>query len=475
MLAIKEEIPLKFLNGFFTGKKAFALALLLFLIPWGGAFVSAQANTAEPVLVRISELLAVSRYDEAIALFDTIAPQERDSSRINLLKASVLSSAGKYTEARAIVEAVSSREPNNIDALFVLAAIEGVQGRARQQQAALERIIGVDPDNAEALVALGNISLSARNYRPAASYFHRVLTNDERNVDALLGLARTFRLNGEYDAAEPLVNRAVQLYPAHVEARSERARFFQGKERLREALADLDEAKRLAPGDYWIAIDRGNILLNLNRREEALEEFNRAIAIDSGQFLAYVYTSGLKDDLGDHDGAERDYAILARLRPDYYFALEGYGLHKMRKEQWAEARNAFMEAYRQAPDEHLYALLAAMNWMRAENIASPRTFLSQTQAKVKRDTLEWYMFRLYYDLTVRSYAGENDMVIRVDREQDQNLKARMMFYMAQYYDIRGNTSLANKYYLLVREMEKRGIPEWRLNEWIVIARNLQPF
>jgi tetratricopeptide (TPR) repeat protein len=282
-------------------------------------------------------------------------------------------------------------------------------------------------------------------------------------------------MNREWDEAEVLINRAVELYPGLIEARTERARFHWGRGNMRQALADLNEAKRLSPGDYWIAIDRANLLFEMNRRQDALEEYNRAIALNPGEYLAYVYTAGLKDDFGDHAGAERDYEILARLRPDYYFALEGLGLHKMRNQKWAEARDAFMEAYRRAPEEHLYALLAAINWMRAEDITKPRTFLAQVQTRAKRDTLEWYMIRLYYDLTARNYLGESDMIIRLDREKNLTLKARMLFYMALYYDVRGNAALANKYFLMVHDMNERAIPEWRLNDWILIDRNLKPF
>jgi len=296
---------------------------------------------------------------------------------------------------------------------------------------------------------------------------------DPRNLDALIGLSRAFRMNREWEDAEVLLNHAVELYPNVVEARNERARYLWGRGSLRQALEDLNEAKKLAPSDYWIAIDLGNLLMEMNRKPESLEEFNRAISINPQEYRAYAYSSGLKDDLGDHDGAERDYAMLAKLKPDYYFGLEGLGLHRMRKERWADARDTFMEAYKQAPQETIYGLLAAINWMRAEDITKPRTFLSQVHAKVKRDTLEWYMIRLYYDLTARNHVGENDMVIRLDQEKDQNTKARMMFYMAQYYDIRGNSSMANKYYLMVNEIDRRAIPEWRLNEWIITDRNLK--
>ena len=453
-------------------------AAFLLLAVWGIVFVpaqSSQSETTDSILIKINDFLSASKYGEAIALFDTIPLPDRDSTGLQLLKASVLSSAGKYADARAIVGSISAKEPKNVDALFVLAEIESASGRAKQQQAALEQIVKIEPDNTQALLTLGNLSLQSRAVRPAAAYFHQVLTKEPDNAGALIGLARAFRMNKEWDDAKVLLNHAIELYPNMAEARSERARFYWGRGQQKDALADLDEAKRLAPNDYWIAIDRANLLLEMNNKIEALVEFNRAISINPNEYTAYAYTSGLKDDLGDSDGAEKDYAVLAKLKPAYFYGLEGLGLHKMRDGKWAEAKDAFTEAYNQSPQEPLYALLAAINWMRAEDISKPRAYLAQVQAKVKQDTLEWYMLRLYYDLTVRNYVGENDMIVRLDKEQNQNLKARMLFYMAQYYEIRGNATLANKYYLMVNDMNNQNIPEWRLNNWIITDRNLKPF
>jgi len=456
----------------------FQAALILVFALSGPAFVSAQAaqmDAVESILEQIAEHLSVLEFDNAIALFNTIPSPERNASGLRLLEASVLSSAGRHADARRIVETINSAEPNNIDALFVLATIEEASGRQRQQQAALERITRIDPNNSQAGIALGNIALQARALRPAASHFHRVLTNEPENPQALIGLSRAFRMNREWEQAAILLNRAVELYPNMLEARTDRARFNWGQGYLIHALADMDEAKRIAPRDYWIAIDRGNLLLEMGRRSMALEEFSRAVEINPREHLAYIFTAGLKDEFGDHDGAANDYAILARLRPDYYFGLEGLGLHQMRVGNWAAARDTFMEVHRRAPNEHLYALMAAINWMRAEDVTSPRAFLNQVLPRVERDSLEWHMFRLFIDLTNRTFAGESNMVVRLDRERNEELKARMLFYMAQYYDIRGNTDLANRYFLRVNEMNVRAIPEWRLNQWIMAERGLQLF
>jgi tetratricopeptide (TPR) repeat protein len=423
-----------------------------------------------PVLNRMAEFLSRGDFDGALALFDQIAPDEAESSGIRLLKASVLGSAGRYAEGRVITEGVMAEEPDNLDALYVLATLEGAAGKEREQRTILERIIKNDPVNTQALIDLGNIALRARSYRTAGSYFDRALAAEPQNLQALLGRAGVYRYNRDPKKAEELLNRAISLYPAESGPRAERGRLYRNEGYLHLALEDLDRAKQLDGGSYWITVDRGNVLLDLNRKQEALEEFTRAIALAPDNFLAYVYSAGIKDEAGDYEGAEHDYTILARLKPDYYFAHEGIGMHKMRKKLWAEARDAFLEAYRYAPNESNYALLAAMNWMRAGKIADPRQFLEQAIRTVQRDTLEWYMLRLYHDL-----SGDNDLAIRIDREKNLANKARMLYYLANYYDIRGNKVLADRYFLEAKNLNQGAFPEWRLNEWAVAERGLASF
>ena len=458
----------------FVNKKIYLKGIFLLLIC---VSVPAQnnENASEFILERINEHLLTSNYNDAIVLFDTIPAPERNSSYIRLIEASILISAGRNVEARRIIETINRAEPQNTDALFILSTIEGIEGRARQQQQALERILNIDPGNTQAIISLGNLHLSNRNVRQAASNFHQIIRQDPENLDALLGLGRTFRMNREFEQAELYLNRAVELHPEAADARVERARFNRGRGFLIMALDDLNDAIKLDPYDYWISTDRGILLVEMNRRGQALEEFNRAIGINPDIFLAYAYSAPLKDEFGDHDGAMRDYAALARLRPDYHYSLEGLGLHHMRREEWENARDVFMEAYGQAPNEHHYALLAAIAWMRMGDITAPRTFLFQTQAKVTRDTLEWHMFRLFHDLANRNFASETDLLHRLEREQDEITRARMTFFMGKYYDVRGNISMANRQYLRVLDLNQMAIPEWRLNDWILTNRNIKPF
>ncbi|MDR1948828.1 MAG: tetratricopeptide repeat protein [Spirochaetaceae bacterium] len=427
-----------------------------------------EPSGTRAILEKAAALLGRNDFDGALVLFDQIDPVDAESIDIRLLKASVLSSAGRNDESRAIVNGILSGDPENPEALFVLAALEGATGREREQRAILERIIKANPRHTGALTELGAIALRGRSFRTAGSYFDRVLAVEPNHGDALIGRATVYRYNREPKQAEALLNRAVTSYPQWAAPLSERARLYREAGYPNLALTDLDKAKALDGGNYWIRCDRGNVLIDLNRKQDALEEFREAINLGPDNFLAYVYTAGIKDDLGDLDGAEADYEILVKLRPDYYFAFEGLGIHKMRKHLWAEARDAFLEAYAKAPAESSYALLAAVNWIRAGRPQGPRQFLETALRKVRRESLDWYVLRLFYDL-----SGDMDVTLRIDRERNPAIKAKMLFYLAQFYDVRGNITLANRFFLQVKELGQRGMPEWRLNEWILAERNLK--
>ena len=440
---------------------------MLFLILGLSPVLFAQESDLESTLAEAARLLAARDFTSALELFENLPSQDAQKTEIRLMLASILNSAGRPADARRIAGEVIASESNNTDALMILADAAALDGRDRERRNFLERVIGINPGHARALNDMGNISIGNRSLRTAAGYFDRALAAEPDNGEALLGRASVYRYNNEPRRSEQLLNRAIDLYPEWARPLQERARLYRGAGFYADALGDLNEAKKLEPDNYWIITDRGLVLMDMNRKEEALEEFRRAIEIDPGIFMAYVYSAGIKDEFGDYAGAEQDYTILGRLRPDYYFAFEGIGVIKMRNRQWAEARDAFLEAYRQAPKEYTYALLAAVNWMRAGRQTDPRQFLAQVLRTAPRDSVEYSMLRLFHDL-----SGDSDVVVKVENEKNIYTKSRMLFYLASYYDIRGNRTLADRYYLMVQELDAVATIEWRLNEMILAERGI---
>ena len=448
-------------KGFFSQP----LFIILLIIAYGSPLFSQDTQS---ILNEVAEKLARRDFPAALALFDSLDPGEAEQTEIRIMRASALNSAGRPAEARAIANGIVSREPNNTDALMILADAAALEGKDRDRRNALDRVIKADPKHVRALTDLGNISLGSQSLRAAANYFDQAMAADPVNGEAIVGRAMVYRYNQEYRRAEQLFNRAAGLYPQWARPLHERARLYKGVGYEKDAMLDLDRAKELEPDNYWIAVDRGTTLMDLNRRSEALGEFTRAITLDPNNFLAYVYSAGLKEESGDYAGAERDYERLSKLRPDYYFAFEGLGMLRMKNRQWAQARDAFLDAYRQAPREYTYALLAAVNWMRAGRQTDPKQFLAQVLRTAPRDSLDYSMLKLFHDL-----SGDLDVALKVDNEVNIYIKARMLFYLACYYDIRGNKTLADKYYLMVHELDRAAVPEWRLNNWIIEERGLK--
>jgi len=415
----------------------------------------------------IAQHLAKRDFSSALALFDTLPAEEAQSVPIRIMRASILNSAGRTADARRIANEIIAADSRNTDAMMVLADAAAIDNRDRDRRTFLDRIIGIDPNHVRALNDLGNISLRNRNLRVAAGYFDRALAVEPDNGEALIGRAIVHRYNRELRNAERLFNRAIAVYPDWARPLHERARLYIGYDYYSDALEDLNAALLLEPDNYWMYVDRGTVLMYMNSKQEALVNFNKAITIDPDTFIAYVYSAGIKDELGDYSGAEHDYTILARLKPDYYFAHEALGIIRMRNKQWAGARDAFLEAYKQAPREFNYAILAAINWMRAGRQSDPRQFLAQVLRTAPRDSLDHAVLRLFHDL-----SGDADVTARIQREQNTYTKSRMLFYLASYYDIRGNKTLADRFYLMVRDLEAYASIEWRLNEMALEERGL---
>jgi len=282
-----------------------------------------------------------------------------------------------------------------------------------------------------------------------------------------VGRASVHRYSKELKKAEGLLNRAARLYPSWARPFQERARLYKSAGFNADALEDFNLALKVEPDNYWVLVDCGQLLMEMNRKQDALDHFGRAIKLDPNSFIAYVYSAAIKDELGDYTGAEKDYISLTKLKPDYYFGFEALGIIRMRNKQWALARDSFLDAYKQAPKEFNYAILAAINWMRAGKQSDPKQFLSQVIKTAPRDSLDRAMLSLFHDL-----KGDADVGIKVEAEKNNYEKTKMLYFLASYHDIRGNKTIADRYFLMAKELNAIGSLEWRLNEIMLNERGI---
>ncbi|MCL2609949.1 MAG: tetratricopeptide repeat protein [Treponema sp.] len=443
-----------------TGR-AGILGLVLFAVVAG----TVPADT-DALLDEISRLMAGRDFDAALRLFAEIPD---DSVEIRLLRASALNAAGRTAEAAKLAGEIVAARPENIDALTILADAAAIEGRDRDQRGFLERILRVEPDNLAAISALGYGSIRSRSLRTAADHFDRALAIDPNHPESLVGRAMIYRYERRPAEAEVLLNRAIAGNPNWAEPLHERARLYGGTGFREDALEDLNRAKALEPDNPWLYIDGAGILMELGRNAEAVEQLDRAIALAPETFLAYVHRATAREALDDPDGAADDYRTVMRLKPDYYFAAESLGVILMKEGRNLAARDAFLAAFRQAPGEFRYALLAAANWIREAGPADPRQFLTQTIRQARPESPEWFLLRLFQEQT-----GDATVAAMAGREENFDNRAMLLFYLALYHDLRGERRSADNLFLQAWELDRRGTVEWNLNRWILGQRGLIP-
>jgi tetratricopeptide (TPR) repeat protein len=452
----------------FNGSSFFLrVFLLIFLVLGHSPAVWCQRNDTETILTEVAAHLERKEYSLALESFNRLPQEHLESIEIQIMRASILNAANRTAEAKQIANSIINIDSKNTEALMILADAAAVESKERERRTFLDRVIAIDPNNVRALNDLANINLRNQNLRAAANYFDRALAAEPENGEALTGRATIYRYNREPKNAERLLNRAIVLYPGWARPLHERARLYKGAGFNTDALEDFNAALLIEPDNYWVLVDCGQLLMEMNQRQEALKYLNHAIEVEPNIFMAYVYSAAIKDDAGDYSGAEHDYLILTKLKPDYYFGFEALGIIRMRNKQWAAARDAFLDAYKQAPKEYYYALLAAINWMRAGKQTDPKQFLAQVLRTVPRDTQEYSMIRLYHDL-----SGDSNVITSVENEKNIFTKSRMLFYLASYYEIRGNRTLADRYYLMAQDLNSPGSAEWQLNEMALAERGL---
>ncbi|MCL1994155.1 MAG: tetratricopeptide repeat protein [Spirochaetes bacterium] len=452
-----------------SSKKCFLAILFTLCVSVVFAPVNAplHAQNTQDILSEIADRFANRDFRAAIELFDGLDSAQAQLPEILIMRAVVLNAAGMTAQARTVANGIVAGQPNNIDAIMIIADSFALEGNDRERRLALERVLRIEPNNPRALVDLGKIALNASNLNLAARHFDQALAADPYNGEALVARAIVHRYSNQPADAERLLNRAVQRYPQWASPLQERARLYRSGGFVQDAVQDLRIAQRLEPHNQWVAVDLGMALISMNRRQEALTEFNRAVSLDPENFLALVHSAGLREEFGDFDGAIRDLQTLTRIRPDYFFGFESLGLIMMKQQRWAEARDAFMEAHRRAPPEFSfsYAMLASINLMRAGRPTDARPFLAQAMRNFPNGSMQHSMLRLFHNLN-----GDLDVARMVEREENLNLRASLLFFLASYYDITGSTLLANRHHLMVRDLNRSGIIEWRLNEFILEQR-----
>lgn len=409
---------------------------------------------------KLEKLITEQKYDQAIALFDTVPEPDASDLSIRMLKLSILISAGKTAESVALANELEALNPENPEILYIQAVLSGARNDVTGRTNYLNKVLTVQPTNSEALTGLGLDLLDRKNYPQAKLMLIKAVASDPENTEALLGLARVYYMQEDLGKAGDALNLAIGKNPGNSELWAERARIKSETDDLNGAIEDIKKSVELDPTIYGSWIDYGNYLISLARKPEARKAFTEAIKIDPDHYLAYIYRAGLNDDLGNLDEAIADYQAICRLYPQYYYASESLGILLWGKGDYEGSRAAFLDALTYSPKSTSYALMMTLCYYRESKPAEAKAFMAKYITTLDRTSIDYLVCRLFVDR-----SGDADVLSRIMKVENANSRNRLLFYSAMYYDLFQSKTIAQKYLIEVTSIHAPNFFEYRLSQW----------
>lgn len=408
---------------------------------------------------QLSALLSEQKWDEAIALFDTLPEEDRASLSIRNLKVAVLISTGRIKDAEATAKALEKQYPNDLNVLYTMTMVAQAKNDKKMRRTYLKKILKLDPDNIQALQEEGVDLYDQRSYKEAGKVFNKILQKHPNDIQALIWCGKVYYLDNKMPEAEQCYTTVLKYQPKNSLAIAELARIKSETNRMAEAIADIQKATELEPdaAPHWT--DLGSYNLQIGRKEEARAAFKRAIELVPDSYFVHIYLAGLNDDLGNKEDAIKHYKKVTELYPQYYYAYEGLGILLFEKNDWEGARAAFVNALRYAPTNTYYALSATVCSYKLNKKAEAKDFMSKylkTIDRTKRET-DYYLCRLFVD-----FAGDSDVNNRITKEKDETERLRKFFYLAEFYRLAGKGHLAEKFLLEIKTTQTPTFFEYRL-------------
>lgn len=411
----------------------------------------------------LKERLSGGDVSGAIDCFETMPEALEGDVDLQVLHASLLLSSGRSAEAGALGDKLLAKYGPNIDVLELNATIAAANGDSKKQEAILTQILKADPYNVSANVQKGGIEAARHKYRMAYNYYQKALQGDGNNTDALFGSGQMAYYNGSLYESEKYFKTILEKDAANDAALSYMGKLAAESENYLRAAKYAEMAIAQNPSNYGHQIDYGKYLRSLGRYDEADAAWTRAIEINSDYFLAYTYRASLRQERKQYKDALSDFYNVVRTNPQYYYAFEEIGMLEWQAGRMEKCRAAFTKALEASKDNWSYELMIAATYIKQNKMAEMKKYLAPCMKNMDKTSEEYLMLRLYNDQG--TINAEVQLKNKISKVEKTSKRGKLLYYMALYYDMRGNNNIASDFYTQVLSMQAPMFFEYQMAEW----------
>lgn len=421
---------------------------------------------AEPANItfakELQELLAKGAVKEAIALFDNIPAELKDDLELKLILASLYVSDANYDMAIVIADQVLAIDRGNLDALEIKTLCAKAKGDTKAYNDTAKAILAEDPYNAQINIMLGDDQALNHKWKLARDAYTKALKSEPDNTDALYGYAKMTYYMDDLKLAKSTCQAIIDKDPTNAEALALMGKLAAEDFNYVRAIKLTQDALKYDPDNYNYYLDMGSYYRYQGKYSESVKCWDKCVEILPDYFLAYAYLAGIYDEQGKFELALQNYRQVIRTNPDYYYAYESTAILEYHYGNYKYARALFDQAYTYS-DSWAYKLMNIAMYLKEGDKVNAKNTAQALMKKLDRESAEYNLVRLYVDNYSKN--AETTLVNKINKEDNNNKKGKMLFYMGLFCEINGSMEAAREYYARVTAMQAPMFFEYRIAEW----------
>ena len=411
---------------------------------------------------KLQALLAKGDVKGAIALFDSIPDELKDDLELKLVLASLYVSDANYDMAIKVADDVLAVDSGNLSALEIKTLCAKAKGDTKAYNDAAKAILAVDPYNAQINIMQGDEQALNHKWKLARDAYTKALKSEPENPDALYGYAKMTYYMDDLKLAKTTCQALLDKDPTNPEALALMGKLAAEDFNYVRAIKLTQDALKYDPDNYNYYLDMGTYYRYQGKYSESVKCWNKCVEILPDYFLAYAYLAGIYDEQNKFELALQNYRQVIRTNPDYYYAYESTAILEYHYGNYKYARALFDQAYSYS-ESWAYKLMNIAMFLKEGNKESAKKTAQDLMKKLDRESTEYSLVRLYVD--TYSKNAETTLVNKINKEDNNNKKGKMLFYMGLFYEVNGSMEAAREYYAKVTAFQAPMFFEYRIAEW----------
>ena len=411
---------------------------------------------------QLKELLDKGDIKGAIALFEEIPAELKDDLDLKLVLASLYVSDGNYDMAITVADEVLAVDEGNLSALEIKTLCAKAKGDSKTYSDAAKSILETDPYNVQINIMQGDEQALNHKWKLARDSYSKALKAEPDNTDALYGYAKMTYYMDDLKLAKTTCQAIPDKDPTNPEALALMGKLAAEDFNYVRAIKLTQDALMYDPDNYNYYLDMGTYYRYQGKYSESIKCWTKATEILPDYFLAYAYLAGIYDEQNQFEQALVNYRMVIKTNPDYYYAYESTAILEYHYGNYKYARALFDQAYTYS-ESWAYKLMNIAMYLKEGDKNNAKKIATELMKKLDRESTEYSLVRLFVD--TYSKNAETTLVNKINKEDNNNKKGKMLFYMGLFYEVNGSMEAAREYYAKVTAFQAPMFFEYRIAEW----------